>query len=185
VAQEVAMTVARWDIDKVHSSIHFSVRHLMVSKVRGEFHDWAGTLMLDVDDFTKSSVEVTIQATSIDTREEKRDGHLRSADFLDTDKFPTIVFKSTRVERKGDRLAVHGDLAIHGVTRPVTLDVETTEVVKDPWGGTRTGFSGKVAIERKDFGLHWNAVLEAGGVVVGDKVEIALEIEAIRTTPAA
>jgi polyisoprenoid-binding protein YceI len=174
------MTVARWDIDKVHSSIHFSVRHLMVSKVRGEFHDWTGTLMLDTDDFTKSSVEVIIQAKSIDTREDKRDGHLRSADFLDADKFPTLTFKSGRVERKGDHLSVHGDLSVHGVTKPVTLDVETTEVVKDPWGGTRTGFSGKVVIDRKDFGLQWNAALETGGVLVGEKVEITLEVEAIR-----
>jgi polyisoprenoid-binding protein YceI len=179
------MTVSRWDLDKVHSSIHFSVRHLMVSKVRGEFHDWAGTLMLDPDDFTKSSVEVTIQAASIDTRDEKRDGHLRSPDFLDAEKFPTLAFKSTTVEKTGSRLALHGTLALHGVTKPVTIDVEPTEVVKDPWGGTRTGFSGKLTIERKEFGLHWNAALETGGVLVGDKVEITLEIEAIHAKPAA
>jgi polyisoprenoid-binding protein YceI len=178
------MALARWDIDKVHSSIHFSVRHLMVSKVRGEFHDWSGSLMLDPDDFTKSSVEVTIQAKSIDTREEKRDGHLRSPDFLDADKFPTITFKSGRIERKGGHLAVHGDLAIHGVTKPVTLEVETTEVVKDPWGGTRTGFSGRVTIDRKEFGLQWNAALETGGVLVGEKIEITLEVEAIQAAAA-
>ncbi len=174
------MTATRWDIDKVHSSIHFSVRHLMVSKVRGEFHGWTGALQLDPDDHTKSSVELTIQATSIDTRDEKRDGHLRSPDFFDAEKFPKMTFKSGKIEKAGDHLAVHGDLSIHGVTMPVTLAGEPTEVVKDPWGGTRTGFSGKVAIDRKDYGLRWNAALETGGVLVGDKVEITFEVEAIR-----
>jgi len=174
------MTATTWTLDKSHSSINFSVRHLMVSKVRGQFHDWDGTLVLDDADLTRSSVEVTIQAASIDTREPKRDDHLRSADFFDVAQFPTLTFKSTKIDRKGDELAVHGDLTIHGVTKPIVLSVETTETVKDPWGGTRTGFSAKASLSRKEFGLHWNAALETGGFVVGDKIELDLEIEAIK-----
>nr|HEX4313979.1 YceI family protein [Kofleriaceae bacterium] len=173
------MAISTWDIDKVHSSIHFSVRHLMVSKVRGEFHDWAGTLSYDPDDITKSAIEVTIQTASVDTRDEKRDGHLKSADFLEVEKFPTITFKSAKVAKTSDGATLDGNLTIHGVTKPVTIAVETTQVVKDPWGGTRTGFSGTISINRKDFGLHWNAALETGGVLVGEKVEIHLELEAI------
>ena len=175
------MTTTQWDFDRTHSSVNFSVRHLMISKVRGVFHDWTGTLVLDDQDVTKSTVEVTIQAASIDTKEEKRDAHLRSADFFEVDKFPTLTFKSTSVEKVSDEeIKVHGDLTIHGVTKPVVLTTELGGVQKDPWGGTRTGFSGKVTIEREEFGLRWNAALEAGGVVVGKKVEIHLEIEAIQ-----
>lgn len=181
-------TTTSYDFDKIHSSIGFSVRHLMVSKVRGEFRDWRGTLAIDEADVTRSRVEIVIDAASIDTKEPKRDDHLRSADFLDAATHPTLTFRSTHVERTGeDALAVTGDLTIRGVTRPVVLAVELGGRVDDPWGGTRMGFSAKTAISRKDFGLTWNVVLEAGGVTVGDKVEIAIEIEAIRAagTPAA
>jgi polyisoprenoid-binding protein YceI len=179
------MTATTWTFDKSHSGIHFTVRHLMVSKVRGLFHAWDGTLVLDDDDLTKSRVEVTIEAASIDTKEPKRDDHLRSADFLEVDKFPTLSFKSTGIERTGDdTIAVTGVLAIHGIERTVVLDVELGGQVKDPWGGTRTGFSAKTAISRKDYGLTWNALLEAGGVAVGDRIDIQLEIEAIKTASA-
>ena len=179
------MSTTHWDFDKVHSSVNFSVRHLMVSKVRGQFHDWTGTLVLDDADITRSTVEVTIQAASIDTRDEKRDAHLRSADFFDIEKFPTLAFKSTSVDKISDQeLAIHGDLTIHGITRPVVLVTEASGFQKDPWGGTRTGFSAHVSIEREEFGLTWNAALEAGGVVVGKKVEITLEIEAVQKAAA-
>lgn len=174
------MATQHWDFDLSHSSINFHVRHLMVSKVHGRFEKWSGSLEVDEADPAKSKVSVAIDAASIDTKEAKRDEHLRSADFLEVEKFPKLTFTSTRIEKSGDGLAVHGDLTIHGVTRPVTLEVETTGQVKDPWGGTRTGFSAKTTISRKDFGLTWNVALETGGFVVADKVEITLEIEAIK-----
>jgi polyisoprenoid-binding protein YceI len=153
----------------------------MVSKVHGRFQKWGGSLVLDEEDITKSRVDVTIDAASVDTKEEKRDAHLRSADFFDADKFPQLTFKSTAVKKVSDEeIEVTGDLTIRGETKPITLKVETNGQVKDPWGGTRTGFSAKASISRKEFGLHWNALLETGGVVVGDKIEITLEIEAVK-----
>ncbi len=173
------MSTQTWNFDKVHSSIQFHVRHLMVSKVHGRFQKWDGIIELDPDDPARSRVEVTIDAASIDTQEPKRDDHLRSADFLEVEKFPTLLFKSTKVERTGDgEYDLTGDLTIHGVTRPVVLAVEGGDIVKDPWGGTRTGYSAKTSISRKDFGLQWNVALETGGFLVGDKIEITLEIEA-------
>lgn len=175
------MTTTNWNFDLSHSSVNFHVRHLMVSKVHGRFSLWSGSLLIDNDDMTKSRVEVSIDATSVDTKEEKRDAHLRSADFFDVEKFPALTFKSTAVEKVGDEeLAVTGNLTIHGVTKSVKLAVELGGVAKDPWGGTRTGFSAKTSINRKDYGLGWNSVLEAGGVLVGEKVEITLEIEAVQ-----
>jgi polyisoprenoid-binding protein YceI len=175
------MSTTQWDFDLSHSSINFHVRHLMVSKVHGRFAAWTGKLELDEADLTRSQLEVSIDASSIDTREEKRDIHLRSPDFLDVEKFPTITFKSTQIARTGDdEYRVAGDLTIHGVTRPVTLEVEGGSRVTDPWGGTRTGFSAKTSISRKDFGLTWNVALEAGGFLVGDKLDINLEIEAVK-----
>jgi len=174
------MTTAHWDFDLSHSSINFHVRHLMVSKVHGRFAKWSGTLQLDEEDLTHSQLAVEIDASSIDTKEDKRDEHLRSPDFLDVAKFPTITFKSTRITRDNDRYLVIGDLTIHGVTKSVKLEVEGGERVKDPWGGTRTGFSARTQISRKEFGLTWNVALEAGGFVVGDKLDISLEIEAVK-----
>ena len=172
--------MSHWDLDKVHSSINFSVRHLMVSKVRGVFHDWAGTLELDHKNLTAGKVDVTIQVASIDTKEEKRDAHLKGADFFDAEKFPTIHFKSTGVEKVSDEeINVTGDLTIAGVTKSVVLKTEVSGIAKDPWGGTRTGFSASTSIDREDFGLKWNAALETGGVVVGKKVEIHIELEAV------
>jgi polyisoprenoid-binding protein YceI len=179
--KEPTMTATTWDFDLSHSSVNFSVRHLMVSKVHGRFQTWGGTLVIDNDDITRSRVSVEIDAASIDTKEEKRDAHLRSADFFDAENHPKLIFKSTAVKRvSDDELEVTGDLTIRGTTKPVVLKVESNGTVKDPWGGIRAGFSAKATILRKEFGLHWNALLETGGVVVGDKIEIGLEIEAIQ-----
>jgi polyisoprenoid-binding protein YceI len=175
-----------WDFDLSHSSVGFHVRHLMVSKVHGRFTSWTGTLELDEQDLTKSRLEVTIDASSIDTKDGKRDDHLRSADFFDVEKFPSLTFVSKQIKRDGDeRYLVAGDLTIHGITKAVTLEVEGGSVVKDPWGGTRTGFSATTSISRKEFGLNWNVALEAGGFLVGDKIEISLEIEAVKKAASA
>jgi polyisoprenoid-binding protein YceI len=172
--------MATWSFDNAHSSIGFSVRHLMISKVRGHFNQWGGTFDYDEEDPTRSKLSVRIDAASIDTRDEKRDAHLRSPDFFDVEKFPALTFASTKVERDGDEFVVTGDLTIHGVTRAVQLKVESLGATKDPWGGYRAGFSASTSVSRKDFGLTWNAALETGGVVVGDKIEIGIEIEAVR-----
>jgi polyisoprenoid-binding protein YceI len=169
-----------WSFDPSHSSIGFSVRHLMISKVRGQFGKWTGSFEYDESDPTRSKLEVHIDAASIDTRDEKRDAHLRSPDFFDVEKYPELLFVSTGVERDGDDFLVAGDLTIHGVTRAVQLKVESLGRAKDPWGGDRAGFSAAAHVNRKDFGLHWNMALEAGGVVVGEKIEINIEIEAVR-----
>ncbi len=179
------MTKTQWTYDLSHSNVGFSVRHLMVSKVHGRFTRWGGSLEIDDADVTRSRIDVEIDASSVDTRDDKRDAHLRSADFFDADVTPNLTFRSTRIERISDgELAVHGDLTIRGVTRPVTLEIELNGEAKDPWGGTRRGFSARTTVNRKEFGLHWNAALEAGGVLVGDKVEISLEIEAIKAVAA-
>ena len=165
-------------IDSAHSGASFSVKHMMVSNVRGAFSKVTGSANLDEKDITKSTVEAVIDATTINTNEPKRDEHLRSADFFDTAKFPTITFKSTKVEKAGQNLKVTGDLTMHGVTKPVVLDVEgfTTEA-KDPWGNLKRGGTATTKINRKDFGLTWNSVLETGGVAVGEEVAITLDLE--------
>jgi polyisoprenoid-binding protein YceI len=178
------MSQTTWNIDTTHSSVGFWVRHLVISKVHGRFTKWNGTITLGEDDISKSSVEVTIEAASIETHEAKRDAHLRSADFFDVEKFPALMFKSKKVQKSGDALAVRGDLTIHGVTREVLLETESLGRAKDPWGGERIGFSAKTNVDRKDFGLHWNQALETGGVLVGDKIEITLEIEAVKAAEA-
>jgi polyisoprenoid-binding protein YceI len=177
----------QWQLDPAHSAAHFSVRHLMISNVRGQFSQLSGTVTIDPQDPAKSTVEVTIDAASINTREPQRDEHLRSADFLDVAKHPLLTFRSTRVEAHGaDEFKVTGQLTIHGVTKEVTLDVEgPTPSVKDPWGYTRAGVTASTKINRKDFGLVWNAVTEAGGVVVGDEIKITIEAELIQQAPAA
>jgi len=174
-----------WNIDTVHSGINFSVRHMVVSKVRGRFTKYSGTLAIDDADLTRSTVEATIDAASIDTGTPQRDGHLRSPDFLDAERFPELRFRSTRVEKVGgDRFRVVGALTIRDVTREVALDVEYGGRAKDPWGNERAGFVARTSFDRKDFGLHWNQVLEAGGVLVGDRVDIDLEVEAVRAAVA-
>ena len=175
------MAVEKWTFDVAHSSVGFSVRHLMISKVHGNFTQWSGDIEFDEQNPTASSVEVQIDVASIDTKDAQRDGHLKSPDFFDIEKFPHLGFKSTSVEKKGETLAVHGDLTLHGVTKPVTLGVEFHGRAKHPMNGSeRAGFSAHTHINRKDFGLGWNAVLEAGGVAVSEKVEIAIEIQAIK-----
>jgi polyisoprenoid-binding protein YceI len=169
-----------WKIDPSHSAVRFSVRHLMISKVHGQFTAWTGDIQLDDADLARSSVKVEIDAASIHTNEEKRDAHLRSADFFDAEQFPKLTFASKSVLAEGGKVTqVIGDLTIHGVTRQVTLDVEDLGRQRDPWGGERVGYEAKTSISRKDFGLHWNVALETGGVLVADKIEITLEIEAV------
>ena len=168
-----------YKIDKAHSEATFQVRHLL-TKVRGRFSDFEGVIHYDANTPERSSVKATIQATSIDTNEPDRDKHLRSADFFGVDEFPTLTFTSTRVTKKGaESFDVLGDLTIHGVTRPVTLNVSFLGKAKDPWGNERLGFEAETTINRKDFGLTWNAALETGGFLVGDEVKITLSVQAL------
>src|SRR5579862_3999512 len=171
----------QYEIDPAHSSAHFSIRHLMISNVRGAFTSVKGTILYDPDNPEESSVDAVIDATTINTQEAQRDAHLKSADFLDCEKYPAITFKSKKIKSGGDEALVTGDLTIHGVTKEVVLKVEgPTSETKDPWGNTRIGASAATKIKRSDFGLTWNAVLEAGGFMVGDDLKIELEIEAIK-----
>jgi polyisoprenoid-binding protein YceI len=170
-----------WTIDSSHSQVNFSARHMGIMTVRGHFNDIQATIDFNQDDFTASSVEASINAASLVTNDAKRDEHLRSADFLDVEKYPTITFKSAKIERaEHDRYRMTGDLTIHGVTRPVTLDVVYSGQIKDPWGNARAGFSAETTIRRSDWGISFNAVLETGGLVVSDEVKIALDVEAVK-----
>jgi polyisoprenoid-binding protein YceI len=172
-----------WNIDSAHTAAQFSVKHMMVSTVRGGFGKVTGKVTFDPKNPGKdSSVDVTIDATAIDTREPKRDAHLKSPDFFDVEKFPTLTFKSTKVESAGaGKLKVTGDLTIHGVTKSVVLNVEgPAPELKDQRGGARTGATATATINRKDFGLTWNRAVEAGGVVVGDEVSITIDVEMLR-----
>ena len=179
------MRTERWEIDSSHSSVHFSVRHLVIAKVRGSFARWSGTVHVPDGDFSKATVEVTIDASSIDTGVADRDAHLKSADFFDVAQYPELRFVGKRVQaRSGDVIDVVGDLTIKGITREVVLRVEQHGQAKDPWGNLRTAFSAKTSIDRKDFGLTWNQVLETGGVMVGDRVEIEAEIQAVKQVEA-
>jgi polyisoprenoid-binding protein YceI len=177
----------KWQIDPVHSAAHFSVRHLMISNVRGEFTKMTGSALLNPADMVKSTVEATIEAASVNTREPQRDDDLRSANFFDVANYPTLTFRSKRVEAFGaDHFKLTGDLTIRGVTKEVTFDVEgPTPSVKDPWGNIRAGITASAKINRKDFGLAWNALTETGGVVVGDEIKITIEAELIQQAPAA
>jgi polyisoprenoid-binding protein YceI len=170
-----------WQIDSAHSEVTFSVRHMMISTVRGRFNTVNGTVEFDETTPSNSSVNVEIDVTSIDTREKQRDEHLRSADFLDAATYPTITFVSKRVDPIDESHGkITGDLTIHGVTREVVLDTEYAGQAKSPWGTTSAGFSAKTEINRKDFGLEYNAALETGGVLVGDKVKIEIEMEIVK-----
>lgn len=174
-----SIAVATWTIDKSHSLAEFSVRHMMVSTTRGQFTNVSGSLTIDETNLANSSVEAVIAVESITTRDEKRDEHLRSADFFDAANYPTITFKSTSVKVKSDSdLVITGDLTIRGVTRSVDLKTEFNGFNTTPWGGRVVGFEADTEISRKDFGLEWNVALETGGVLVGDKVKIHLEVEA-------
>jgi polyisoprenoid-binding protein YceI len=170
-----------WQIDAAHSNVSFSVKHLMITTVRGRFADVRGSIRLDDSDLTRSFVDVEIATASIDTRAEQRDTHLRSADFLDVEKFPALKFRSGRVEKVGDdRYRVVGDLTIRDVTREVVLDVADGGRGRDPWGGTRAAFSAGTTIDRRDFGLNWNQALETGGVLVGNEIKISIDAEAVK-----
>jgi polyisoprenoid-binding protein YceI len=174
----MTQTVTQYIVDNAHSDIGFSVRHMVFAKVRGHFTKWTAQLGFDADEPTKSSVEVSIDAASIDTREAQRDAHLKGADFLDVEKYPAIVFKSRRVETTSPKhYKVTGDLTIHGTTRETTVDVEELGRGKDPWGNDKILFGGKGAVNRVDFGLKWNQALEAGGVLIGEKVEFEIDVE--------
>lgn len=171
-----------YQIDPAHSSANFSIRHMMVTNVRGSFKKVTGTVVYDPENPSASTVNAEIDASSINTNEDQRDTHLRSADFLHVEQFPTITFRSTKVEKTGDdEFKIQGDLTIHGVTKPVTLEVEgPAPEGKDPWGNTRTGATAKTKIKRSDFGLTWNAALETGGILVGDDLKIELDLSLIK-----
>jgi polyisoprenoid-binding protein YceI len=172
-----------WDIDTSHANAGFKVRHLMLAHVRGHLGPVTGSIVIDEQDPSRSRVDVTVDVRGIDTREPKRDEHLRSADFFDVANHPTVTFRSTRVEAPsgiGADFRVTGDLTIHGVTRPVTLDVEALPpAIKDPWGNSRRGVTARGRISRKEWGLQWNLAIEAGGVAVGDEVGIEIEAEIV------
>lgn len=173
------MAIEKWEFDPSHSEIGFTARHMVITKVRGHFTKWSGDFALDLDNPSATKVKVSIDVASIDTREQKRDEHLRSADFFDVEKHKTMEFVSTKIEKKDkDHYALTGDLTIRGTTKPVTLDVEVTGRGKDPWGGERMGFTAKTRINRKDWGLAWNVALEAGGVLVSENIDIELEVQA-------
>jgi len=171
------MARTTWQIDPSHASVGFAVRHLMISTVRGRFSDVRGTVSADGDDFRTAEVTVTIGTASVDTREPKRDAHLRAADFFDVDRFPEMTFRSKRVEKTPRGYLLIGDLTIRSVTRELTLIVSDEGRVRDPWGGVRAGFSATAVLNREDFGLTWNAALETGGVLVGSEVRIAIDVE--------
>lgn len=175
------MTTQTWQIDSAHSGIHFAVRHLVIAKVRGHFSRWSGSVSVPDGDVSRAVVDVTIDTSSIDTGVADRDAHLRSADFLDVATFPEMTFRASRTEPVStDRFRLVGELTLRGVTREVVLDVESAGQTQDPWGNLRAGFAARTSIDRKAFGLTWNQVLEAGGVMVGDRIDIEIEIEAVR-----
>jgi polyisoprenoid-binding protein YceI len=171
-----------WKIDPAHSSAEFKVKHMMISHVKGSFSGITGTLIEDTTDPTRSTVEASVDISSISTGDAQRDAHLKSADFFHGEQHPTMTFRSTRVEKKGEgEYAVTGDLTIHGTTKPVTFAVEGPSAPgKDPWGNTRIGLSATTKINRKEFGLSWNAALETGGFLVGEDVQISLEVQFIK-----
>ena len=170
--------VGTWDIDPVHSDVSFTVRHMMVSKVRGRFGSFSGEIVT-APEFTDSAVTTTLDATSVDTGNEQRDGHVRTADFFAVETHPTWTFRSTAIRPDGDQYALHGELTIKGVTRPVTFSLEVNGFGPDAYGGTRAGFSAATTINRSDFGVDIAMPLDGGGVVVSEKVQVALEIEAV------
>jgi polyisoprenoid-binding protein YceI len=179
------MAIEKWKFDPVHSTVGFSVRHLMISRVHGVFKSWSGTLETDDAHPENTKLAATIDAASIDTKEPQRDDHLRSADFFDAPNHATITFQSTSVQKlNGDHYKLIGNLTIRGTTKPVTLDVEHFGRQKDPWGGERAGFSAKTTIDRRDYGLTFNMPLDGGGLMVGEKVDITLDVQAVKEATA-
>ena len=170
-----------WSIDPAHTNVEFTVRHMMISNVKGQFQKTAGTITVNGSDAASAQIDATIDASSVDTRVERRDMHLKSPDFLDVAKYPTITFKSTKVEADGpNKWKVTGDLTLHGVTKPVVLDVESSGAPVSMGGKTHAGAAATTKIKRSDFGLTWNKTLETGGMVVGDEVAISIDVEAIK-----
>lgn len=175
------MTKAQWVVDASHSEVGFSVRHLMIAKVKGTFHAFEANIVADPADLTSAEISFTIDLSSVDTRNGDRDAHLKSADFFDIEKFPTLGFKATAISKTGEgEYSVTGDVSLHGVTRSETFEVTFEGTSRDPWGNTKAGFSATGAIKRSDYGLTYNAALETGGVMIGDDVKITLEIEALQ-----
>ena len=173
------LTPGVWNVDPVHSSVGFVARHLMVTKVRGHFAGFTGTVTI-ADDPLASKVEASVDIASIDTRDEKRDGHLKSADFFDAETYPTMTLVSTGIDQHDSDYVLHTDLTIRGITKSVDFELEFDGVSGDPWGGTRAGFSAETEINRKDWGLEWNVILETGGVMLGEKVKIQLDVQAVK-----
>ncbi len=172
---------ARWNVDPDHSTVEFRVAHMVVSKTTGRFMDYAGFVEMDAEAGTVKAIEATIKTSSVNTNHEKRDAHLRNADFFDVEQYPTMTFKMKSYKKTQEGYMALGDLTLHGVTREITLAGHYNGVAKDPWGNTRAGFSAEGKLNRKDFGMVWNKTLDSGGLVVGDEVQIRLEIECIKT----
>jgi polyisoprenoid-binding protein YceI len=184
IAQETI--TGDYTLDLAHTRIGFSARHAMVTKVRGQFNEFNGSAHLDTEHPANSKVDITIKVASIDTRNADRDAHLRTNDFLAMEEFPEITFRSTGVDQAGDnKFDVTGDLTIRGVSKPVTINFELNGGTQDPWGNFRVGFDGNATINRKDWGVNWNAALEAGGVMVSDKINLEFEVEAVKVKPEA
>jgi polyisoprenoid-binding protein YceI len=173
------MAIKKWQFDNAHSQVGFSVKHMMFARVRGTFDEWSGEFYFDPENPAESRVSASIQTASVNTRNEQRDDHLRSGDFFDAENHPALRFESTRWEKIDDGYRVHGDLTIRGTTKPVALEVDDNGSGQDPWGNTRIGLTGRTTLNRKDFGLTWNQALETGGVLVGENVDVELEIQAI------
>jgi polyisoprenoid-binding protein YceI len=179
--ETATQTQTVWNIDPAHTDIGFAVKHLMISTVRGRFAEVRGAIRLDGADLTRASVDAEIATASIDTRQEQRDTHLRSADFFEVEKYPVITFRSTRLERiKDDRYRIIGDLTIRDVTREVVLEGTDEGRGKDPWGGDRLAFSATTTLDRREFGLTWNQALETGGVLVSNEIKISIDVQAVK-----
>jgi polyisoprenoid-binding protein YceI len=173
--------ISRWDVDPDHSIIEFRVAHMVVSKTAGRFMDYSGFVEMDPDTRTFKTIEATINTASVNTNQEKRDAHLRNADFFDVEKFPTMTYKMKSYKKTGDGYTAVGDLTLRGVTKEITLVGNFNGVTKDPWGNMRAGFTAEGKLNRKDFGMVWNKTLDSGGLVVGDEVHIRLDIECIKS----
>ena len=174
---------ARWNLDPEHSTIEFRVAHMVVSQTTGRFMDYAGFIDMEAEAGTVKAIEATIKTGSVNTNHEKRDAHLRNADFLDVEHYPTIIFKMKSYKKTAEGYTAVGDLTLHGVTKEITLAGHYNGATKDPWGNTRAGFNAEGKLNRKDFGMVWNKMLDSGGLVVGDEVQIRLDIECIKAKP--
>jgi polyisoprenoid-binding protein YceI len=178
MTQPITEIATQWQIDPSHSNVEFAVRHLMIASVKGRFGEFAGSVNIDPENASRPNVDVTVDIASIDTRQAQRDAHLRSPDFFDAEKWPTLSFRGNRIDGDTDgEFKLYGDLTIRDVTRPIVLDVTKEGEGSDPWGNFRAAFSAKTKIDRRDFGLTWNQALETGGVVVGDEIKISVDVE--------